>query len=137
MQGKGSSHERIGCQIKQYSQIKMHQCPQHLVNWDVADVGRAFFHDGDEDTVSGIKQEQGDYQLAGVGAPELEDPVCGAVHLDVLAEVNHEYQQQKKSADDVGLFHRDIFRIEFHRPGWNEQQKDCCQNEKVHKINAS
>lgn len=53
------------------------------------------FHDGDEDTVSGIKQEQGDYQLAGVGAPELEDPVCGAVHLDVLAEVNHEYQQQK------------------------------------------
>lgn len=73
----------------------MHQCPQHSVNWDAADVGRAFFHDGDEDTVSGIKQEQGDYQLAGVGAPELEDPVCGAVHLDVLAEVNHEYQQQK------------------------------------------
>ena len=137
MQGKGASHERIGCQIKQYSQIKMHQCPQHSVNWDAADVGRAFFHDGDEDTVSGIKQEQGDYQLAGVGAPELEDPVCGAVHLDVQAEVNHEYQQQKKSADDVGLFHRDIFRIEFHRPGWNEQQKDCCQNEKVHKINAS
>ena len=95
MHGKGSSHERIGCQIKQYGQIKMHQCPQNSVNWDAADVGRAFFHDGDEDTVSGIKQEQGDYQLAGVGAPELEDSVCGAVHLDVLAEVDHEYQQQK------------------------------------------
>lgn len=82
---------------------------------DATDIRCALFHDRDEDAVSRIKQEQGNYQLSGMGTPELEDPVRGTVHSCVLTEVNHEYQQKEKSTDDIGLFHREIFCIEFGR----------------------